>query len=221
MKYLLKEQAISLRKNGYSLKEISQDLNIAKSTASLWLRDIELDAKALERLQTVVKKGQLKAAENKKEKTSLLLQEFKSDAERLLEKIDLNPDMMKICCAIMYWCEGGKYDHRVVQFTNSDPNLVGAFLHLMRSSFELDESKFRICMHLHDYHTENRQKFFWSKVTAIPKSQFIKSYRKENTGKRIRKDYQGCIMIKYYDANVIRELLAVGQAFLIKYRGVR
>lgn len=220
MKYKLRQQAVSLRQSGYSLKEISQALDIAKSTASLWLRDIELDAKALERLQTVVRKGQLKAAQNKREKTNLLLQEFKSDAERYLEKIDLNPDMMKICCAIIYWCEGGKHD-QVVQFTNSDSNLVATFLNFLRKGFDIDEKKLRVCMHLHDYHSENKQKEFWSKITAIPKTQFIKSYQKKNTGKRSRKDYQGCIMIKYYDVKVMRELLAVGQAFLMKYRGVR
>lgn len=220
MKYELKEQAIGLRQKGYSLKEISQELSISKSTASLWLRDIELSGNALKRLKTIVRNGQLKAAENKKAHTRALLQEFKENAKQFLGKIDLDQDMMKVCCAIMYWCEGGKYD-QVVQLTNSDSKLIAAFLHLMRSSFSLNESKFRVCMHLHDYHSEEEQKDFWSRITAVPQSQFIKSYQKDNTGKRIRNNYQGCIMIKYYDVEVMRELLAVGQAFLLKYRGVR
>jgi orotate phosphoribosyltransferase-like protein len=46
-----KEKAIKLRKNGYSLKEISEKLNIAKSTASVWLRNIKLTQKAKKRLK--------------------------------------------------------------------------------------------------------------------------------------------------------------------------
>jgi len=37
-----KEKAIALRKQGYSLKELSEKLNIAKSTASNWSKDVNL-----------------------------------------------------------------------------------------------------------------------------------------------------------------------------------
>lgn len=221
MKRELIAKAISLRKSGHSFKEISDTLGIAKSTASIWLKDIEVSKEGRKRLSGLVRTGVIKAADNKKRNTEKVLEKFRLDAIELLDGIDLNEDMAKISCGIMYWCEGGKYDHRVMQFTNSDPDLIATFLNLLRKSFDIDESKLRVCMHLHDYHSEKTQKEFWSKVTKISKNQFIKSYRKTNTGKRIRDNYQGCVMIKYYNADTIRELLAVGKAFLIKYRGVR
>ena len=42
----LEQQAIDLRLKGYSLLEISQKLNIAKSTTSVWLKNINLTKKA-------------------------------------------------------------------------------------------------------------------------------------------------------------------------------
>ena len=39
----IKEKAFGLRKKGYSIKEIAKKLNIAQSTSSLWVRDIELN----------------------------------------------------------------------------------------------------------------------------------------------------------------------------------
>lgn len=45
------ERAISLRKAGFSLNEISEELNIAKSTSSLWLQATELSLLAKERLE--------------------------------------------------------------------------------------------------------------------------------------------------------------------------
>ncbi len=46
----LKEKAISLRKQGYSIKEIAAELNIAQSTSSLWLSNIILNSTAQKRL---------------------------------------------------------------------------------------------------------------------------------------------------------------------------
>jgi orotate phosphoribosyltransferase-like protein len=55
----MKEKATTLRKSGKSLQEIAKELNIAKSTASLWLSTIPLNQSAL---QTI---------ENKKEARSI------------------------------------------------------------------------------------------------------------------------------------------------------
>lgn len=47
----IKQKAFSLRSKGYSVKEISDKLNIAKSTSSLWVRYIKLNKKAKQRLR--------------------------------------------------------------------------------------------------------------------------------------------------------------------------
>ena len=216
MKTNLKSKAISLRKQGFSLKEISEDLGIAKSTASLWLRDTVLSANAIKRIESRITKGQIKAAEIKREKTRKLFNEFQAKSDVLVGRTILNIDMIKIICSLIYWCEGGKYSDNFVQFTNSDPSLMGTFLQLLRQVFMVDEKKFRVCMHLHDYHNEKKQRQFWSMVTEVPESQFIKSYNKPNTGKRIRKGYQGCVQLRYYDAVVSRELLAIAKSFMNK-----
>ena len=122
---------------------------------------------------------------------------------------------------MIYWCEGNKSLRDSVFFTNSDPRLIANFLHLFRNSFDIDESKFRVCMHLHDYHNEEKQLNFWSDVTFIPKNQFFKSYKKLNTKKRIRDNYQGCIQVRYYDINIARKLQAVAKEFMDKYGRVR
>lgn len=47
MKNTLKEEAINLRRQGHSFREISLKLNVAKSTVSLWSRKEVLDEKAV------------------------------------------------------------------------------------------------------------------------------------------------------------------------------
>jgi hypothetical protein len=132
----------------------------------------------------------------------------------------LDSTTSKAICSLLYWCEGNSSRYGKVSFTNSDPRLVKTFLHFLRNSFEIDESKFRPCVHLHQYHNPKRQLGFWSKTTGIPKKQFIKPYLKPNTGKRIRDNYPGCINIKYHSTDTARQLLMTAEAFLEKHTGV-
>jgi hypothetical protein len=96
-------------------------------------------------------------------------------------------------------------------------SMAAAFLRLFRSSFDLDEKKFRVCIHLHEYHDTKRQLAFWSKVSQIKRSQFIKPFRKKHTGTRVRENYPGCASVYYQSADIARRLLAIGKAFLTEY----
>jgi len=89
--------------------------------------------------------------------------------------------------------------------------VVCAFVALLRTTFVLDESRFRVCLHLHDYHDPAEEMRFWSELTSIPAQQFLKPYHKPHTQKRIRAGYRGCAQIRYYDVSVARKLLALGR----------
>lgn len=213
-------KAQKLRKSGYSLNEISQRLNISKSTASLWSRGIILSDKAKRRLLKRISQAQFISAQKRILKTDAIRQRYEKEGGDLIGRIKTSKDLIKLFCGLLYWCEGSKADDNVLQFTNSEPKLTASFIGLLRKSFKLDERKFRVSLHLHGYHSVQKQINFWSKITKIPKSQFIKPYRKPNTGKRIKVDYQGCANIRYNDTKVARELLGIGRAFLKRYGGV-
>lgn len=208
-------QAIILRRRGYSMKEIAHDLKISKSTASLWTKDVVLNQIAQTRLRTRVSAGQLASAKAKRKIIADREAYLFREATMLVDRSIVSKDYAKLLCAMLYWCEGNKSVRCGVYFTNSDPKLVSKFLHLFRSSFDLDESKFRPCIHLHEYHSSPKQLAFWSKITNIPKKQFIRPYCKPNTGKRIREGYQGCIGIRYHSNDLARQLNAVAKAFLM------
>jgi transcriptional regulator with XRE-family HTH domain len=210
----IRNRAKELRRKGYSLKEISRNLGVAKSTAGIWVRDIKMSEAAETRLLSKIKLGQFISARNRRAKTKALEEKYFQEA---LEEIRLNPNHEKIVCAMLYWCEGGKTITNGVRFINSDPRVIATFLRLFRLSFDLDEKKFRVCVHLHEYHDEKRQLAFWSKVSQIKRSQFIKPFRKKHTGTRIHEDYPGCASIYYQSADTARRLLAIGKAFLMEY----
>ena len=95
---------------------------------------------------------------------------------------------------------------------------ITTFIFLFRNSFKLDESKFRVLMHLHKYHNEKTEKDFWSKITKIPQNQFNKTYLKQNSGKYKKEGYQGCIKIYYGDVSIARKLRSIAKMFMERYK---
>lgn len=197
--------AITMRKDGFSLKEIAKKLDIAQSTASLWLRSVALNDKAKSRLLSRQIENREKIISLKKLKMLQKEKDLRKKAQSVLNKIEMNPSLKKLLCAFLYWGEGSKAGS-FVTFTNSDSSMIETFLKLFRSSFRLDEKKFRGLVHVHEYHDEVEVVKFWSKTTNISINQFSKSYKKPNTGKIKRVGYQGTLRIRYYDAQIAREL---------------
>ena len=215
----IKQKATNLRKSGYSIKEIAQLMNIAQSTSSLWLKDVNLNDKALKRLEKQKILGQYKSMQTAKEKRTMLLTSFDEMAKYTISKIELNNNLLKLLASILFWTEGSKR-LSVLSFTNSDPNMVSLFMSCLRSSFSIDENKFRVKIHVHEYHDEKYLKKYWSKVTRIPLSQFSKCYLKPHTQKRKRENYMGCINIRYYDYKVALELSSIYNTFTAMFLGL-
>ncbi|MDD5416206.1 MAG: hypothetical protein PHE48_04355 [Candidatus Daviesbacteria bacterium] len=214
----IKEKAFILRKQGYSIKEVAAKLSIAQSTSSVWLSQIILSASAQKRLEKRKILGQYKSIfirKTAREKHRAILEKT---ATEMLSTIPLSQTLAKLCCALIWWCEGNK-NTTSVKFTSSDPTLIRNFLYLFRAGFKIDESKFRALVHLHEYHNNKTQKQFWSNIASIPLTQFHRSYLKPNTGKRIKENYPGCLALVYYDASIAKELEAIYNVFS-KSRGV-
>src|SRR3989344_4948050 len=204
MRSELKERAIALRKSGYLYAEIGRELAIAKSTAYLWTSNETLSptesTRLIERLK-VSKRERIKylavLKRQKREERDRLIQQ---NASRIVKATELTMNHRRLLCSMLFWCEGAKAVSAGITFVNSDPIMAKMFLELLRSSFKLDESKFRALVHLHEYHDRDKQLDFWSRVTKIPLSQFHKPYLKPNTGKNTRENYPGCISIRNFDS---------------------
>lgn len=208
IKERVKHQAIKLREEGSSIKEISKKLDIAQSTVSLMVRNISLSHKAKDILLEKRKAGRIKATQVIIENRKKRQKEAYVYAEKLLTDFNLSVGVSFLIASVCYECEGGKSDFGVLEFTNSDPVLIKLFLLNLRKSFVLDERKFRVIMHLHSYHNEKQEQQFWSGVTSIPQNLFTKTFQKKESGINKKDGYHGCVQIKYFDVSIKRTLLA-------------
>lgn len=210
----VKKKAVALRRKGMSIPAIARTLGVAKSTVSLWARNIQLPHALSDRLKKNFASANEKGRAVQKARRDIDREQTTNALHIDLKTLHYTPTMWRLTAALLYWCEGGKQNPSGgIRFTNSDPQLIRAFLHALRMGFHLDSEKFRVLMHIHGYHDDRVQRIFWSQVTGIAESKFQKSYRKANTGKRKRKGYQGCIDIRYYDARIVRNLIILYSLF--------
>ena len=120
-KSIQKKQAIFLRKKGASVGSIAQQLEVSKSTASLWCSEIKLTSQQKKRLQKNKlegwHKGRIKAAQLKKDarQQSILLEQERAQCN--LGKLS-NRDILMVGFGL-YWGEGSKNNERRYKFTNS------------------------------------------------------------------------------------------------------
>jgi len=173
-----KEKTRSLRKEGYSYEEISKKLGVAKSTISLWCRDILLTPAQIQRLIEHSHSNWQYAIENRKRKKQERIKAIIENAIKEIKK--LNKKELKLVGTALYWAEGDKKQDRV-SLSNSDYKMIALMMRFFREICKIPEDRFRarLYIHIQEMHHLNRSedeaKTFWSRLTGIPKSQFQKT----------------------------------------------
>ena len=208
----LLNKAINLRQSGYSFREISERLNISKSTASVWLREIKVSPEGEKRIISLGNEGRLKSVIVTKKKRQARQQSVASQTINFKKDlVEYGVDQCKVLLAMLYWGEGAKTLNRL-DFMNSDVALIKTYLFLLRKCFKINEQKLTATLHIHEYHDKIKVIDFWSGVTKISKSQFH-IYKKPNTAKRKKTDYQGCLSLRYSDVNMFDEVMLIIERF--------
>lgn len=124
-----KEKALELRRMGYTYNEILKEVPVAKSSLSLWLKDLPLTDREKEYLKSRrdsnISRGRIKAATsnrvNRLEREKLTAKE----AEQEFEKRRWDP--LFLVGVALYWA-GGSKSNTQVQFTNSNPEIIEVFI---------------------------------------------------------------------------------------------
>jgi len=208
----LLKKGIFLRQQGYSFKEISEKLNISKSTASIWLRDVKVSVSGKKRILKLGDRGRQKGVITSKKKRQKAWQQM-ADKTVTFKKnlLDYRTSHLKILLAMLYWGEGYKNGRSLV-FMNSDPEMIKIYLFLLRKSFKINENKLRAVIHLHEYHNQAEMINYWAGIMGISKKQ-IAIYKKDNTGIRKKLDYKGCVSVRYYSSLIVDEILLIIKRF--------
>lgn len=111
---------------------------------------------------------------------------------------------LKTVGTILYWAEGYKAGKDMVDFANSDKDMIALFLKFLRKICGVDEKKLRVYSYFYANQNIAKNTNFWSKITKINKKQFTKPYiRKDYRKEKIDKMPHGLIHIRYSDKKLL------------------
>ena len=138
----LREQARGLRKKGGSIARIATMLHASKSTVSYWCRDIALSSKQIQRLvqkqENAGALGRLRAAEKKRSARLARIESESKKGSRAIGSLDQR-DIFMLGIAL-YWGEGYKSGNEECGFTNSNPDIIRAFILWLRRVYNVPSS---------------------------------------------------------------------------------
>lgn len=207
------EQARELRAHGKTLKEIADQLGVAKSSVSLWVRDVPFTPSKRRR-------GAQRRRQPLRERKLREIEELNREG---IERIgNLTEREFLVAGTMLYAGEGFKTDHEV-GMANTDPKVHLFFVAWLRHFFDIDESRLRMRLYLHEGLDLEKAELFWSDLTEIPRRQFTKPYRAKADA-RIRRSKHpfGCPSISYSCSKTHRAIMGLVRALLssICYSGV-
>lgn len=207
----LREQALALRTKGNSIRDIAISLRVSKSTVSYWCRNISLSPEQIRLLEKRQSRGgargRLRAAEIKRAARVRAVQE---EAARGAQSVgSVTSRDLFILGAALYWGEGYKSGNEECGLTNSNPDIIRAYLCWLHDVYNVQRSDLIARVSVNKSH-ENRAREiekYWARATGIPLRQFTKMSLIKTASKKIyknRDDHFGTIRVKVRRGTVLR-----------------
>ncbi len=179
VKIQTKVESIKLRALGYSYSYISAHLGVSKSTLSVWLADVPY----VPNIETITKIGKARAA-SIEAKQKIKRASIRSAKEQAIGEIGALTKRDGFMLGLgLYIGEGAKSTEQI-RFVNSNPDIVCSGIRWFTQILGARRSQIKIRLHLYPDTDESTSLEFWSKKTAIPRGQFLKSQIDRRTNKK-------------------------------------
>jgi hypothetical protein len=196
-----KEEAIKLRKKGFSYSEILEQIPISRSTLSLWLRSVGLAKAQFQRTTQKRIAGGLRGAATRKRNRIAITEEIKSKARK--EVVEISQRDLWLIGVSLYWAEGSKEKSYKpgtgIIFNNSDTKMILLFLTWLKEILKVNDSFISLELYIHETADHKKALKYWAHTLHIPTKKF-KVYFKKNKIKTIRRNtgnnYHGLIRIR-------------------------
>jgi len=164
----VRENARILRHQGMSVLAISKAVGVAKSTVSLWVRDIELTSAQIEALKESQRRhayaGQYKGGKRNRE---IFMAKRVSYQEEGRAKARENRPLHQAGC-MLYWAEGAK-ERNEIYFVNSDSNMIRMFIRFLREEMFVVDEDISLYIHCHypDPLEQQRIEQYWVQLLGL------------------------------------------------------
>ncbi|MFM2424409.1 MAG: hypothetical protein RLZZ70_800 [Candidatus Parcubacteria bacterium] len=175
-KSIEKLQALKLRRQGWSIKDIAKELQVSRGSASLWCQGIQLTSLQKEKLKAkqiaAGSAGRQKGAEMNRKKRVDAIDEAGSWAEQKIKEVRRS-NLFFLGIGI-YWGEGVKSRSGQAAVVNSDSRILKVMIRWFEECLQLSRSDFRPYVYIASQHKSREQIImkYWENELAIPREQF-------------------------------------------------
>ena len=211
-----KDQALAMRRTGVSMTVIERQLGIPRSTLSGWFKSVilteEQRAQLMKSSQDGWAKARLKAAEAHRSQKELRLSKARAEAVQVLDRIEINEDILDLAFAMLYFGEGAK--NNLTSMGSSDPKMLRFMLAVLRSNYGVTPNMLRCDLHLRMDQNGYELKKYWSRELGVPLSQFkYVAYDRRTEGKKTYSHYKGVCLIACGNIAIQRKLIYLYNLF--------
>lgn len=210
-----KLQAIELRKSGKSYKEILCEVPVAKSTLSLWLREVGLSVPQKQRLSESRRIAALRGAHMRRDTRLRQVENFVITGIEDVGKISARE--LWLIGVALYWAEGSKQNSTTpsarIQFGNSDPRMIAVFLAWLRH-IGLSESDIGYELYVHVNRKDDITEFkkWWASELSISPKAITRVYLKKGNPKTKRSNvgdlYHGLLRIRVKTSTILNRRIS-------------
>lgn len=198
-------RARDLRAQAWTLQQIADELGVAKSSVSLWVRDVIFEPKPRQR----------PAFRNPSSLHLAKLAEIDAMNELGVQRVGVLSDEAFLAAGIALFAGEGAKGNGRVKFANSDPMMVSFFCRWLRTFFAVDEARLRVTVYLHRGLDMDAAQQHWSEVTSVPLAQFRKGHRPvPDPSIRVTKHEFGCCYFMLSCSRTHREVMGLVRALL-------
>ncbi len=164
-----KDEAITLRRAGYSYAYIHEKTKLSKSTLSYHLRDIAYTPNRV----TIEKIGKARAAAVKSKSDAKRLSVMSARVQARKDIGTLSKRDIFMLGLGVYIGEGSKTQN-LIRVVNADYRVINLFITWLKT-FGLENKNFRIRLHLYPESNREEAEEFWRKKTGLSKLEFQKA----------------------------------------------
>ena len=198
--------ARELRASGMTVPDIAATLGVSKSSVSLWVRDVPTPPMVRRRTRSHTEHPHKVRAREEVAAMDAL------GVERLGQ---LSEQAFLAAGAALYAGEGGKGPQWGVRFANTNPDYVEFHLRWLRHFFDIDESRLRGRIYLHEELDLQAATSFWSGRLGIPACQFGQPQIVARTARvRRSKHRHGCVYVNYSCVHTHRKVMGLVRALI-------
>lgn len=183
-----RNQAIVLRKRGLSYSEIRRQIPVAKSSLSLWLRQIRLLDWQRERLSDKKKAAWQLGSQVRHMERLTRIARINADGRREARLWIRKKEVLWFLGAALYWAEGTRIrpTHRSerLEFTNSDPAMIKIFRNWVKRYCGVTVPDLIFSLYIHERADVGAAQGFWMSSLGIRSTELRTYFKHHNPSPR-------------------------------------